>query len=59
MEDASFSWKDTPSLSALNLKIKSGTLVGVKGAIGAGKSTLLAAILGEINLVSGKLRTIC
>ncbi|CAF0952960.1 unnamed protein product [Rotaria sp. Silwood1] len=30
--------------------------IGVKGAIGAGKSTLLAAILGEINLVSGKLR---
>ncbi|CAF1375520.1 unnamed protein product [Rotaria sp. Silwood1] len=31
-------------------------IVGVKGSIGAGKSTLLAAILGEINLVSGKLR---
>jgi ABC-type multidrug transport system fused ATPase/permease subunit len=56
MEDASFSWKDTPSLFSLNLKIKSGNFVGVKGAIAAGKSTLLAAILGEINLVSGKLR---
>ena len=56
MEDASFSWKDTPSLFSLNLKIKSGNLIGVKGAIAAGKSTLLAAILGEINLVSGKLR---
>ncbi|CAF3484944.1 unnamed protein product [Rotaria sp. Silwood1] len=56
MEDASFSWKDTPSLFCINLKIRSGHLVGVKGAIGAGKSTLLAAILGEINLVSGKLR---
>ncbi|CAF0883854.1 unnamed protein product [Rotaria sp. Silwood1] len=56
MDDASFSWKDIPSLFSLNLKIRSGNLVGVKGAIGAGKSTLLAAILGEINLVSGKLR---
>ena len=56
MEDASFSWKDSPSLFSLNLKIRKGTLVGVKGAIGSGKSTLLAAILGEINLVSGKLQ---
>ncbi|CAF1379373.1 unnamed protein product [Rotaria sordida] len=55
-EDASFSWKDNPSLFSLNLKIRNGHLVGVKGAIGSGKSTLLAAILGEINLVSGKLR---
>ncbi|CAF4019034.1 unnamed protein product, partial [Rotaria sp. Silwood1] len=54
MEDASFSWKDSLSLFSLNLKIRNGNLVGVKGAIGAGKSTLLAAILGEINLVSGK-----
>ncbi|CAF1204621.1 unnamed protein product [Rotaria sp. Silwood1] len=56
MKDASFSWKDIPSLFSLNLKIVNGNLVGVKGAIGAGKSTLLAAILGEINLVSGKLQ---
>jgi ABC-type multidrug transport system fused ATPase/permease subunit len=56
MEDASFSWKDTPSLFSLNLKIRNGNLVGVKGAIGVGKSTFLAAILGEINLISGKLR---
>ena len=56
MEDASFSWKDTPSLLSLNLKVRRGNLVGVKGATGAGKSTLLAAILGEINLVGGKLR---
>ncbi|CAF4290238.1 unnamed protein product, partial [Adineta steineri] len=36
--------------------IRNGNLIGVKGSIGAGKSTLLAAILGEINLVSGKLQ---
>ncbi|CAF3899112.1 unnamed protein product [Rotaria sordida] len=56
IEEASFSWKDSACLSNLNLKIKHGTLVGVKGAIGAGKSTLLAAILGETNLIGGKLR---
>ncbi|CAF1647072.1 unnamed protein product, partial [Adineta ricciae] len=56
MEDASFSWKDAPSLFSLNMKIKNGNLVGVKGMTGSGKSTLFAAILGEINLVSGKLR---
>ncbi|CAF4037836.1 unnamed protein product [Adineta steineri] len=56
MEDTSFSWKNTPSLFSLNLKIRNGNLVGIKGSIGAGKSTLLAAILNEINLVSGKLQ---
>ncbi|UJR19499.1 hypothetical protein I4U23_022628 [Adineta vaga] len=56
MEDASFSWKDNPSLFSLNLKIKKGNLVGIKGTIGSGKSTLLSAILGEINLISGKLQ---
>ncbi|CAF4829412.1 unnamed protein product, partial [Rotaria sp. Silwood2] len=56
MENASFSWQDTPSLVSLYLKIRSGNLVGVKGAIGAGKSALLAAILGEINLISGNLK---
>jgi ATP-binding cassette subfamily C (CFTR/MRP) protein 4 len=56
MEDASFSWKDNPSLFSVNLKIRNGNLVGVKGIIGAGKSTLLASILGEINLASVKLQ---
>ncbi|CAF3249806.1 unnamed protein product [Rotaria sp. Silwood2] len=56
MKDASFSWNDTPSLISVNLKIRSRNLVGVKGAFGSGKSTLLAAILSEINLVSGQLR---
>ncbi|CAF0944862.1 unnamed protein product [Rotaria sordida] len=37
----------------VGFQVKHGTLVGVKGAVGAGKSSLLAAILGEINLVSG------
>ncbi|CAF3596244.1 unnamed protein product [Rotaria sp. Silwood1] len=56
MDDASFSWKDIPCLNGLDFKIKHGTLVGVKGSIGAGKSSLLAAILGEINLISGKIQ---
>ncbi|CAF3349787.1 unnamed protein product [Rotaria socialis] len=56
MEDASFSWVNSPSLFNLNFQVARGMLVGVKGAVGAGKSSLLAAILGEINLISGKLR---
>ncbi|CAF0916789.1 unnamed protein product [Rotaria sordida] len=56
MEGASFSWKDSLCLSDLNINIKYGTLVGIKGTTGAGKSSLLAAILSEINLVSGKLQ---
>ncbi|CAF0824966.1 unnamed protein product [Rotaria sordida] len=56
MEGASFSWKDSLCLSNLNINIKHGTLVGIKGTTGAGKSSLLAAILSEINLVSGKLQ---
>ena len=53
MEDASFSWNNIPSLVSLHLQIRNGTLVGLKGTIGSGKSSLLAAILGEINLISG------
>ena len=56
MQDASFSWNESPCLLTLNLQIKRGTFVGVKGAVGAGKSSLLAAILGEMHLVSGQLR---
>ncbi|CAM4787371.1 unnamed protein product [Rotaria magnacalcarata] len=56
MEDACFSWRNAPCLFNLHLKIQYGTLVGVKGTIGAGKSSLLAAILGEINLISGIIR---
>ena len=54
MENASFSWTNSPNLFSLNLKIKHGMFVGVKGAVGAGKSSFLAAILGEINFTSGK-----
>ncbi|CAF1066424.1 unnamed protein product [Rotaria sordida] len=47
----------TTAAQAINLVANdAGNLVGVKGAIGAGKSTLLAAILGEINIISGRLQ---
>ncbi|CAF1584355.1 unnamed protein product [Rotaria sp. Silwood1] len=41
---------------AMEQRVRETRRFGVKGAIGAGKSTLLAAILGEINLISGKLQ---
>ncbi|KAJ2852693.1 hypothetical protein IWW36_000050 [Coemansia brasiliensis] len=37
-----------------SLLISSGQLIAVTGAIGAGKSTLLLAMLGELNICSGK-----
>lgn len=41
------------SLQNLSLKIYSGELIAVIGAVGSGKSTLASAILGEVPLVNG------
>jgi ABC-type multidrug transport system fused ATPase/permease subunit len=55
MTNASFSWhNEIPCLSLVNLSIKQGTFVGIVGPVGSGKSSLLAAILGEMNLISGE-----
>lgn len=42
-----------PHLKNLNLKIESGSLLGVIGQVGSGKSTLLNLILGEIPITEG------
>jgi ATP-binding cassette subfamily C (CFTR/MRP) protein 4 len=58
MSNASFSWNnEIPCLSSLDLTIKQGTFVGIVGPVGSGKSSLLAAILDEMNLISGQLNT--
>lgn len=68
IQHATFEWESTtPSFSEMeekpkvargliqdiNLKIPSGSLVGICGAIGSGKSSLLSAIVGEMKHLSG------
>ncbi|OAY84416.1 ABC transporter C family member 8 [Ananas comosus] len=51
-----FSWEPStniPTLSNINLSIRSGEKVAICGPVGAGKSSLLYAILGEIPRISG------
>ncbi|EFJ22379.1 hypothetical protein SELMODRAFT_175762 [Selaginella moellendorffii] len=56
IDSATFAWEETGkfSLADLSLKITSGELIAVCGAVGSGKSTLLHSILGEVPRFSGK-----
>lgn len=45
----------TTGLNMINLKISSGELYAIVGAVGSGKTSLLHAILGELELDSGTL----
>jgi len=40
----------------INLSIKKGSLTAIVGPVGCGKSSLFAAILGQMNCVSGKVK---
>nr|XP_061800413.1 multidrug resistance-associated protein 1-like [Nerophis lumbriciformis] len=55
IRDGYFDWSSdgVACLQAINLKVKSGTLVAVVGQVGSGKSSLLSAILGEMTRRSG------
>ncbi|CAB3223737.1 unnamed protein product [Arctia plantaginis] len=57
IEDGTFTWggEDAePVLKDLNVRIPRGALVAVVGAVGSGKSSLLAALLGEMDKLSGR-----
>ena len=38
----------------LNLRVEPGQLVAVVGHVGSGKSSLLSALLGEMEILTGK-----
>ncbi|XP_040070327.2 multidrug resistance-associated protein 1-like [Ixodes scapularis] len=59
MEKCSFAWtknQKTPALHSVSLRVVSGSIVGVAGAIGTGKSALLAAILGDMHCIRGVMK---
>jgi len=52
-----FTWgesQEIPTLSAINIGIRTGHLVAVVGAVASGKSSLLGAVLGDLKKVEGK-----
>ncbi|CAL8118382.1 unnamed protein product [Orchesella dallaii] len=58
IDHGTFSWEpDTVVLRDINLRIKPGSLVAIVGSVGSGKSSLLAAMLGELDKVSGRVNT--
>jgi len=50
-EETPYSW--APTLTGVNLEVKSGELVMVTGRVGCGKTSLLHAILGEMHTLEG------
>lgn len=53
--NVSFSYKDEPVISNLNLEIKRGEKIGIVGLSGAGKSTLFKLLLKEREDYSGEI----
>jgi len=56
IQDASFSYGDTPLFENLNLSIPAHQRVSIVGKSGSGKSTLIRLLLGFENLTRGKIR---
>lgn len=60
MEDASFAWpgaaEDAFQLRDLRLRVQKGQLICILGKVGSGKSALIAALLGELEKISGVAR---
>ncbi|XP_077486574.1 multidrug resistance protein mrp-7-like [Amblyomma americanum] len=61
MKECSFAWSardcdfDSPVLAGIDLRLESGSLVGVVGPVGSGKSSLLSAIVGDTKCLGGSL----
>ncbi|KAL1501387.1 hypothetical protein ABEB36_006715 [Hypothenemus hampei] len=59
LEELTVKWNSRTTDNALeniNLTIKHEQLLGIIGPVGSGKSSLLQTILGELELVSGKIK---
>lgn len=59
VKDAAFSWDDENGEEVVkksSFEIRKGELAAIVGTVGSGKSSLLAAILGEMNKLSGNVR---
>ncbi|KAG8321750.1 Canalicular multispecific organic anion transporter 1 [Homalodisca vitripennis] len=61
VEDGTFSWESGDDnsivLRNINVRVPASSLVAVVGSVGSGKSSLLAAVLGEMDKLSGKVNT--
>nr|XP_021201313.2 multidrug resistance-associated protein 1 isoform X4 [Helicoverpa armigera] len=60
IENGHFTWGEQdsePFLKNITLHVPRGSLIAVVGAVGSGKSSLLAALLGEMNKLSGRVNT--
>ncbi|EDV20618.1 uncharacterized protein TRIADDRAFT_60846 [Trichoplax adhaerens] len=56
IEDGTFNWEredKKSTLSKINIKVKTGSLVAIVGHVGSGKSSLLSALLGEMEKMNG------
>jgi ATP-binding cassette subfamily C (CFTR/MRP) protein 1 len=56
IDHGTFSWElenTSPTLSSIELKVKRGMKVAVRGMVGSGKSSLLSCILGEMRKLAG------
>ncbi|KAK3596597.1 hypothetical protein CHS0354_020940 [Potamilus streckersoni] len=56
IENGTFTWdsESEPVLKNISLEIPKGKLIAVVGLVGSGKSSLIAAVLGEMDKVTGK-----
>ena len=54
LEGASIGYNDQAVLNGVNFRLGAGDRVALLGRNGAGKSTLVKALVGELELLSGK-----
>ena len=58
VEEGTFAWGDAaPCLRDVSMRIPRGALVAVTGKTGCGKTSFLAALMGEMNRISGVVAT--